>query len=101
MTEPCSHFQFASHVTVTRVTDQDYGPVVGYAATLRVQCADCGLPFTFKGLPGGYSPNRPRASALAHEARLPLAPVPLEGRAEFEAAVEAGDAAQDDFRRNG
>lgn len=68
----CVHFGFLATGDVNRLTDSDGGPVTGYAADIRIKCADCGLPFVFVGVPFGSSPNQPMVSVDGQELRAPL-----------------------------
>jgi hypothetical protein len=70
----CRHVDFAAEVDVNRLTDTDGGPVVAYAADIRVQCAACGERFRWVGVPAGASPRRPMCSVDEFELRAPLRP---------------------------
>lgn len=70
----CSHEKFMLKGNVSRLTDNDSGPVIGYAIDVSVKCIQCGLPFRFKGFPYGYSRDEPRLSADSLELRAPLEP---------------------------
>ena len=65
----CEHIDFMASVTVNRLED-----VVRFVADVTIQCAECGKPFRFLGLPGGVSLDRPTVSIDRTEARLPIAP---------------------------
>lgn len=101
MSEPCSHFEFEGFTEFTRMTESDYGQVIGYSVTLRARCKDCKLPFMFKGLPGGLSFRHPTTGTIPYEARLPLEPVPLDERADVETAIELADRMRQDFLQGG
>lgn len=70
----CPHENFKAGVFVKRLTDHGDGPVVGYTADVRVQCADCGEPFRWIGCPAGVDPRRPAVSIDETELRAPLRP---------------------------
>lgn len=48
-------------------------------AEVRVWCADCGMPFRFLDLPGGFSFSQATASLVGEEARLPIEPLDVDG----------------------
>src|SRR5215469_13774835 len=74
---PCGHMKCAASVTVNRLTDVDDGPVTGYSADIRIQCANCGLRFLLGAAwPGGLSPGHPTTSLAGDEFRAPLEPMP-------------------------
>jgi hypothetical protein len=72
----CAHNAFAAHVEVARLTADDSDDrVIAYAATTRVSCAECGLPFCFPPeLPFGISTTRPTINIDGTELRCPLRP---------------------------
>ena len=70
----CPHLNFAASVEVNRLTDVEGGPVTGYSADITVQCADCGEPFRWIGVPAGMSPARPMCSADEAELHAPIRP---------------------------
>ena len=69
----CLHENFESSVEVSRLADED-GHITGYTADIRVRCAQCHLPFAFKGAPVGVSFYQPMASLDGHELRAPIEP---------------------------
>lgn len=69
--ESCQHLQFTAQADVMRLED-----ISRWVAELRIWCIDCGLPFSFTGLPLGISVDRPTLSIDATEVRLPLEPGP-------------------------
>lgn len=73
-TKPCEHFNFATQANVFRLSDIEGGPITGFKLDLTVKCADCGLPFRFKGLPFGSHPHEPRLSVDSEELRAPIEP---------------------------
>lgn len=72
----CDHPTFQARTAVMRLTSVEGGPVTGYSADIRIRCSKCGLPFRFKGLPTGSSPDQPMASFLGDELRAPIEPAP-------------------------
>lgn len=55
-----------------------------FSADIRIECADCGRPFQFLGLPLGLDLNGAAMDVDGQEARLAIAPVgtvpqPLDG----------------------
>lgn len=73
----CEHLNFHATVGVCRLTaDTDPNKVVGFAADVKINCADCGLPFEFIGLPTGISMtnSKPMVSMDSKELRAPLKP---------------------------
>ncbi len=75
----CGHMNFACQVDVMRLTDGDEGPITGYSADVRIQCADCNERFRFIGLPMGSAPDRPMVSFGGVELRAPIEPVSVAG----------------------
>lgn len=45
----CEHEAFKADVSVHRVRLVHDGPIESYALDLRVECGQCGEPFTFRG----------------------------------------------------
>ena len=70
----CDHARFNASVSVTRLTSEEGGPVIGFTADLTIQCALCEKPFQFEGMERGVSRAGPRCSFDGTEARLPLTP---------------------------
>lgn len=70
----CRHEEFAADVGVHRLTSEEGGPVTGYTADIKIQCAQCGKPFQFLGLEPGVDTQGARVSVDGLEARLALAP---------------------------
>lgn len=48
----CQHMNFKADVNVGRLSHEDGGPITGYTADVKINCADCGLAFRFIGLAG-------------------------------------------------
>lgn len=76
MPKECLHEKFAARVAVARITDGEDGPLKGFYAEITVSCVQCETPFHFVGLPYGLTPDQPRTSPDALEARMPIAPGP-------------------------
>lgn len=74
MSSNCKHFNFAVLADFVRIADTPDAEVTGYAADIHVQCADCGEPFLWKGLPLGVDPERPTASVDGKTLRAPIRP---------------------------
>lgn len=71
----CEHADFVAHVDVNRLTVEDDGPVVAFAADVRVECAACGVPMVFVGpMPTGVLHDQPTISVDGTELRIPLHP---------------------------
>lgn len=68
----CQHEDFEAEVAVGRITGEEDGDVVAFVADVKIQCAECGEPFGFRGMPPGLSWEGPTRSPNALEARLPL-----------------------------
>lgn len=69
----CKHENFQSHVMVNRLTDDD-GNITNFHADVKIICAECCMPFVFKGMAIGLSPHKPMMSLDGEEARLPIEP---------------------------
>lgn len=72
--KPCPHEDFMASVEVNRLTSTEGGPVTGYSADIRVQCADCGEPFRWIGVEAGMMPDRPMVSVDETELHAPIRP---------------------------
>lgn len=71
----CVHMNFKAHVAVGRLqAGETDATIVGFTADVTVECADCGHPFEWVGIPMGYSPMHPMCSVDGLEARMPLMP---------------------------
>lgn len=70
----CPHPAFTATVGVGRATDDQTGRVVSYMAEVDVQCAVCGEPFTFQGVPPGFSTTHPTVRVDGQQLRVPIAP---------------------------
>jgi hypothetical protein len=71
----CQHGVFECRCSVARLTDDtDESKITGYSANIRIVCAECGIPFEWVGVLGGYSPSQPMASVDNYELRAPIKP---------------------------
>lgn len=70
----CEHFNFKCSAAIGRLSKVEGGPITGYCADVRVNCAECGLPFRFIGIAAGNNPFEPRVSIDGTELRAPLEP---------------------------
>lgn len=71
----CSHPSFVQHVTVAHIVGEA-GEHVGWRLLVKVRCAECGRPFTFKTGTAGTSDDRLTLGAL-------IEPKPLDRDAEM------------------
>lgn len=69
MYKKCEHENFKANVIVNRLKDSG-----GFICDIRINCAECDLPFEFPGLPAGLSFSEARVSPDAQELRLPIKP---------------------------
>jgi hypothetical protein len=66
----CEHENFECHVDVNRILD-----IKRFTADIRIQCADCKLPFEFIGVNDcGLSYEGPTVNPSAQELRVPIKP---------------------------
>lgn len=72
--ENCEHQDFNVQVTVNRVA-QDGGGVMKYSAEVAIQCKQCGIDFSFEGLPRAINLTEPTAGVFGLEASLPCHPL--------------------------
>lgn len=72
----CKHENFVANVTVNRIGegDEPIGEVKGFMADVKINCADCGLPFEFMGFDCGLSWSKPMVNPSAQEIRIPIRP---------------------------
>lgn len=71
----CTHKNFETTTKVTRLTAGDLSEeITGYQADIRIFCADCGLPFQFRGVPAGISLEKPAANFDWTEMSVPIMP---------------------------
>jgi len=66
----CKHMNFQAYVSVHRLEDSGR-----FSADVKIECAECHLPFQFLGLPLGLDLNGAAMSVDGQEARLAIAPV--------------------------
>lgn len=66
----CKHEKFNAQVNVNRIED-----INKYIAEISITCAQCGVDFSFIGLPRGTNVNEPMAGAYGLEAKLPIKPL--------------------------
>lgn len=78
--QSCGHTQFVAHCAVTRLTEEEGGPITGYQMDVGVSCGECGELFTFLG-PAGFSLQRPLASVDGVTLHCPI--MPQAARASF------------------
>ena len=65
----CAHLDFSARVDVSRLVDSGR-----FAADVRIDCAECNLPFEFVGLPCGVNLAGAAVSVDNQEARLAIKP---------------------------
>lgn len=71
----CQHLNFETGAKVGRLFNEDNPEITTeFRLDLIVSCRDCGLPFEFVGLPGGYHINAPTVNFDATELRCPIVP---------------------------
>lgn len=73
MSDQCEHENFKANVSVGRILNQD-NKAYAFTADITVECADCGMPFCFLGLPTGLSATEPCVEFGGKEARMPITP---------------------------
>jgi hypothetical protein len=66
----CDHRNFDAKVSVNRLEDAGR-----FTADVEINCAECGVPFKFIGLPIGLDMEGATVSFDGKEARLAIAPV--------------------------
>lgn len=66
----CSHSNFVCSANVARLED-----IAAFSVDIQIKCTDCGTPFTFIGVPGGWSMNQPMVSPCGMELRCPIQPL--------------------------
>lgn len=65
----CKHEAFDGKVSINRIED-----IKGFMADITIQCAQCKIPFRFRGMKQGLSYDEPMMSIDGTEARLPIGP---------------------------
>lgn len=83
----CVHMNFGAQVSVARLED-----IGQFNAEVKIQCAECGMPFRFLGLPIGLNLQGACIAPDGLEARLAIlpqdrVPAPLEGVTGFRIGV--------------
>lgn len=66
---PCAHHSFEAHCAVARLEDSGR-----FMLEVKVQCAECGTPFQFKGLEPGLNLDGATVSLDGLEANLAICP---------------------------
>lgn len=74
----CEHQDFRANVTVNRIEDSGL-----FNADIRVDCANCGEPFKFVGLPMGVNLHGATVSPDLVEARMAIAPLSPEDKERY------------------
>lgn len=80
----CIHLEFVVEAEVTRLVDlmtrleKTDGAASAFMAAIKIRCRECGLYFTFEGLPRGVSFYHPLVSSDRTELRAPIKPAPRE-----------------------
>lgn len=70
----CEHKVFRCAANIGRLSHDEGGPITGYVADVKIECAECGLPFRFVGLHAGNHHSEPRVSIDGTELRAPIEP---------------------------
>lgn len=70
----CKHEEFEAYTSVSRLTDEEGGPVTGYAFSVSVRCKHCKMPFQFRGSNIGISLTEPTVSFDQRELRCEIEP---------------------------
>ncbi len=70
----CEHQAFRCAANIGRLTREEGGPVTGFSAEIKIECAECGVAFRFIGLQAGNSHREPRVSIDGTELRAPIKP---------------------------
>ncbi len=85
----CKHRNFRAQVNVFRMhgglnIDEimkngavEEPEITSYTTDITINCAECGIPFQFLGLPLGVSPEFPTRSFDGLELRQPIKPSPF------------------------
>jgi hypothetical protein len=72
---PCDHtHKHAADLAVSVMKDSR-----AIVVEIRINCADCGMPFRFKGVLGGFNTNFPTVSPAGERIRLPIEPMDIDG----------------------
>jgi hypothetical protein len=70
----CEHKSFRCAANIGRLSHDEGGPITGYVADIKIECAECGLPFRFIGLNAGSHFAEPRVSIDGTELCAPIEP---------------------------
>jgi hypothetical protein len=70
MTMNCQHTNLSATVQVSHLNDTGR-----WLSEIKISCAECGIPFAFKGLPIGANLDGAAVSANGTEARIAVEPV--------------------------
>lgn len=91
----CAHENFKCHCGVGRLSAEEGGPITHYTAEIRIECAECGEPFQFLGLPMGHSAYGAATSVDALELRAAIkpqnGPMPPPGLIGFSVSMKIGE----------
>ncbi len=71
----CEHKEFKANANVFRMPEEEGGVIKSYSCDLKIECAECGMPFMFKGVPFGLTPAQPTMSIDRTELRIPIEPI--------------------------
>jgi hypothetical protein len=71
----CEHKEFKANANIFRMPQEEGGEIKSYCCDLKIECAECGKPFVFKGVPFGVVPDHPTMSIDRTELRIPLEPL--------------------------
>lgn len=66
----CQHTNFSATVQISNLSDTGR-----WMSEIKISCAECGVPFAFKGLPIGANLDGAAVSADGTEARIAVEPV--------------------------
>lgn len=72
----CHHPEFTLYPSVVRLGRDPDAAAEGFMLEVRVECADCGRPFRFRGAQLGLAMTHPTRSLEGTELRAPIEPVP-------------------------
>lgn len=71
----CKHENFVAHADVQRIARSETDPQIdGFYVELRIHCAECDIPFVFRGLPMGLSQAHPTGDLLSECLTAPIYP---------------------------
>lgn len=71
----CQHHESNVKAEVYSLSDTEDGPVTGFTADIKVNCAKCGMAFEWLGLEKGFSTQKPMVSFDGIELRAPITPI--------------------------